>query len=318
MVGAAVAGLVSFLNKHIGWQPSLLVLPPIYLMYRSYRLYLGKLESGKAARGASFQSAPANHRSARPGHRGQGRNHRRTPAARAHLCHGTGEGTGFERRRNRGAARGFGAARYRKAGGAGTHHFEAGEADAGRIREDEDPSHCWGGDSGAGGFSLSGGADRARASREVGWQRISEWAGRRSKYRSGRAFWPQSIAWTRWLRTANTGRLCRCDEAMAKVASEAGKSFDPRVVAILQRRYVELEKLATEQPLQAPPKLSTDIKVKRGWLRMLGFAESAEPVGTAAGQAADSAGIRISAARQQSRGNHRTQPPEHGDLLGTG
>src|SRR6201987_1278310 len=47
MVGAAVAGLVHFLNRHIGWQSSLLVLPPIYLMYRSYRLYLGKLESEK-------------------------------------------------------------------------------------------------------------------------------------------------------------------------------------------------------------------------------------------------------------------------------
>jgi hypothetical protein len=37
MVGAAIAGFVSFLNRHIGWQGSLLVLPPIYLMYRSYR-----------------------------------------------------------------------------------------------------------------------------------------------------------------------------------------------------------------------------------------------------------------------------------------
>jgi len=35
MVGAAIAGLVHFLNGHIGWQSSLLVLPPIYLMYRS-------------------------------------------------------------------------------------------------------------------------------------------------------------------------------------------------------------------------------------------------------------------------------------------
>src|SRR5262249_32321830 len=47
MVGAAIAGLVHFLNQHIGWQSSLLVLPPIYLMYRSYRLYLGKLEAEK-------------------------------------------------------------------------------------------------------------------------------------------------------------------------------------------------------------------------------------------------------------------------------
>ena len=47
MVGAAVAGFVSFLNQQIGWQAALLILPPIYLMYRSYRLYLGKLEAEK-------------------------------------------------------------------------------------------------------------------------------------------------------------------------------------------------------------------------------------------------------------------------------
>jgi len=28
-------------------------------------------------------------------------------------------------------------------------------------------------------------------------------------YRSGRAYWRRSIAWTRWLRTGNTGELCR-------------------------------------------------------------------------------------------------------------
>src|SRR5581483_2953844 len=47
LVGAAIAGLVSFLNRHIGWQSSLLVLPPVYLIYRSYRLYHSKLEDEK-------------------------------------------------------------------------------------------------------------------------------------------------------------------------------------------------------------------------------------------------------------------------------
>ena len=59
---------------------------------------------------------------------------------------------------------------------------------------------------------------------------------------------------------------------MAKVASEAGTSFDPKVVAILQRRYIELEKMATEHPAQAPPKLSVDIKVERGSAPAAGFA----------------------------------------------
>src|SRR4029077_11438658 len=47
LVGAAIAGLVSFLNRHIGWQASLLVLPPIYLLHRSYSLYLANLEAEK-------------------------------------------------------------------------------------------------------------------------------------------------------------------------------------------------------------------------------------------------------------------------------
>jgi GAF domain-containing protein len=67
------------------------------------------------------------------------------------------------------------------------------------------------------------------------------------------------------------------DEAMAKVASEAGISFDPRVVGVLQRRYIELEKLANETPFQAPPKLSTDVKVERGLAPDAGFAESEKP-----------------------------------------
>ena len=45
---------------------------------------------------------------------------------------------------------------------------------------------------------------------------------------------------------------------------------------ILQRRYVEWEKLARLQPLQVPPKLSTDIKVERGLAPAAGFADSAE------------------------------------------
>jgi putative methionine-R-sulfoxide reductase with GAF domain len=66
-------------------------------------------------------------------------------------------------------------------------------------------------------------------------------------------------------------------EAMAKVVADAGKSFDPQVVEILQRRYIELEKLATEQPTETAPKLSTDVKVKRGSAPDAGFAKSAQP-----------------------------------------
>jgi diguanylate cyclase (GGDEF)-like protein len=42
-------------------------------------------------------------------------------------------------------------------------------------------------------------------------------------------------------------------EAMEKVSYESGKSFDPRVVSILQQRYVELENKAREEALQNSP-----------------------------------------------------------------
>lgn len=42
-------------------------------------------------------------------------------------------------------------------------------------------------------------------------------------------------------------RAMRLDEAMREVAKESGKSFDPKVVEALQRRYVELDRMAHEQ-----------------------------------------------------------------------
>src|SRR6202161_4064377 len=47
MVGAAVVFAVGFLSKKVGWQTSLLVLPLVYWIYRSYHLYLAKLATEK-------------------------------------------------------------------------------------------------------------------------------------------------------------------------------------------------------------------------------------------------------------------------------
>jgi GAF domain-containing protein len=87
---------------------------------------------------------------------------------------------------------------------------------------------------------------------------------------------------------------------MAKVVGETGTSFDPRVVEILHRRYVELEHIAREQPLSAPPKLSTDIKVARGLAPAAGFAESAEPLAVMRGSTGDHL-ARLSVARAQAQ-----------------
>jgi diguanylate cyclase (GGDEF)-like protein/putative nucleotidyltransferase with HDIG domain len=47
LVGAAAVGLVGVVNRSAGWETSLLVLPLIYWVYRSYRQYLARLEAEK-------------------------------------------------------------------------------------------------------------------------------------------------------------------------------------------------------------------------------------------------------------------------------
>ena len=44
-------------------------------------------------------------------------------------------------------------------------------------------------------------------------------------------------------------RALPLDQAMAVVCGESGTSFDPQIVAILKRRYVELERMATALPV---------------------------------------------------------------------
>ncbi len=66
-------------------------------------------------------------------------------------------------------------------------------------------------------------------------------------------------------------RALPLDEAMARVASEAGTAFDPEVVAVLQKRYRELE--ASAKTMGSGPKapLSVDVKIVRGSAPAAGF-----------------------------------------------
>jgi putative nucleotidyltransferase with HDIG domain len=66
-------------------------------------------------------------------------------------------------------------------------------------------------------------------------------------------------------------RALPLDEAIKIVESEAGKAFDPRVVSILARRYIELEHLATSGQSHEKTKLSTDMKIVRGDAPAAGF-----------------------------------------------
>ncbi|MGP0075547.1 MAG: diguanylate cyclase domain-containing protein [Bryobacteraceae bacterium] len=90
-------------------------------------------------------------------------------------------------------------------------------------------------------------------------------------------------------------RALPLDEAMSQVASEAGKAFDPHVVEALQRRYVELEAMAKSQEVE-PAKLSTDLKIERGLEPAAGFENSRRP---AIAEPAENFLTSIAAARQE-------------------
>jgi diguanylate cyclase (GGDEF)-like protein/putative nucleotidyltransferase with HDIG domain len=47
LVGAGIAGAIGWFNHAFNWESSLLFVPAIYVIYRSYRLYLGKLDDEK-------------------------------------------------------------------------------------------------------------------------------------------------------------------------------------------------------------------------------------------------------------------------------
>ena len=299
MVGAAVAGLVHFLNGHIGWQSSLLILPPIYLMYRSYRLYLGKLESEKR-------------------HAEQVSNlHLRTIEALALAIEAKDETTGEHLQRVR-----VYAMELAKELGLNEDETEALRAasvlhDIGKLAV---PEHI---------ISKPGKLtpeefEKMKIHPIVGAEILEQvhfpypvvpivrahhekWDG--SGYPNGLAgetipIGARILAAVDCLDALASDRQYRkalpLDDAMAKVVADAGKSFDPKVVEILRRRYIELEKLAKEQPLQAPPKLSTDIKVERGLAPAAGFAESGEPASPASASSADAKALLV-AARQHGK-----------------
>jgi putative nucleotidyltransferase with HDIG domain len=296
MVGAAIAGLISFLNAHIGWQASLLVLPPIYLVHRSYRLYLGKLEAEKA-------------------HAEKVSNlHLRTIEALALAIEAKDQTTGDHLQRVR-----IYAMELAKELGLTEDETEALRAasvlhDIGKLAV---PEHI---------ISKPGKLtpeefEKMKIHPIVGAEILEQvdfpypvvpivrahhekWDG--SGYPNGLQgedipIGARILAAVDCLDALASDRQYRralpLHEAMAKVASEAGISFDARVVEILQRRYVELEKLAKEQPSQAPPKLSTDIKVERGLAPAAGFAESEKPLAAGTEPAKDYLTV-MAAARQ--------------------
>jgi len=97
-------------------------------------------------------------------------------------------------------------------------------------------------------------------------------------------------------------RALPLDEAMKVVQKESGTSFDPRVVEALSKHYVRLEKMAKEVRSADPMRLSKDVKVERGLAPAAGFeaaAPNANPTTTAGGAQSTDFLSMIGAARQE-------------------
>ncbi len=92
-------------------------------------------------------------------------------------------------------------------------------------------------------------------------------------------------------------RALPLDEAMKVVQKDSGKAFDPKVVAVLLDRYVELEQMAKSESM-TEAHLSTEVKVDRGDAPAAGFeAHAASPASTKEAPV-DYVGL-IAAARQE-------------------
>jgi diguanylate cyclase (GGDEF)-like protein/putative nucleotidyltransferase with HDIG domain len=281
LIGAAIAGLVSYLNRQIGWQTALLALPAIYVVYRSYRLYVGKLEDGKV------HAEEMSHL------------HLRTIEALALAIEAKDHTTHEHLQRVR-----VYAMEVAKELRLTNEEIEALRAasllhDIGKLAV---PEHI---------ISKPGKLtpeefERMKIHPIIGAEILEQvrfpypvapivlshhekWDG--SGYPRGLKgeeipIGARILSAVDCLDALASHRQYRpalpLDQAMAQVIAESGTSFDPQVVEILRERYVELEKLAHEQDDERPAKLSVDVKVERGLAPAAGFEtheDSLEPQG---------------------------------------
>ena len=273
LIGAAIAGFVNYLNREIGWQTSLLTLPVIYVVYRSYRLYVSKLEDGKV------HAEEMSHL------------HLRTIEALALAIEAKDHTTHEHLQRVR-----VYAMEVAKELRLSNEEIEALQAasllhDIGKLAV---PEHI---------ISKPGKLtpeefERMKIHPIIGAEILEQvsfpypvapivlchhekWDG--SGYPRGLKgeeipIGARILSAVDCLDALASHRQYRpalpLDQAMAKVASESGTSFDPQVVKILQERYVELEKQAHEQDEERPAKLSVDVKVERGLAPAAGFEQN--------------------------------------------
>jgi diguanylate cyclase (GGDEF)-like protein/putative nucleotidyltransferase with HDIG domain len=277
LVGAGVAGGIVWFNQTFNWETSLLLVPAIYLIYRSYRLYLGKLEDEKR-----HVEEMANL-------------HLRTIEALALAIEAKDHTTHEHLQRVR-----IYAIEVAKELGVSGSELEALHAaallhDIGKLAV---PEHI---------ISKPGRLtpeefEKMKIHTLVGAEILErvrfpypvvpivrahheKWDG--SGYPLGLKgaeipIGARILSAVDYLDALASDRQYRralpLREVMQKLAAESGKSFDPKVVDVLQRRYHDLERLAVAKSAEDPNgPLSTAIKIERGLEPAAGFENITAP-----------------------------------------
>lgn len=271
MVGAAIAGIIQLVNRLAGWEMSILVLPAVYAVHRSYRMQLGRWEDERL----HLQEIASLHV--------------RTIETLALAIEAKDHTTGDHLQRVR-----IYASELAKDLGLSQSESDALQAasvlhDIGKLAV---PEHI---------ISKPGKLtpeefEKMKVHPIVGAEILEQvkfpypvaavvrchhekWDG--SGYPDGLAgeaipIGARILSAVDCLDALASDRQYRralpLDEAMAHVEKDSGKAFDPRVVAALKARYVELEQLARSQEPQERPTLSVDVKVNRGAAPDAGFA----------------------------------------------
>jgi diguanylate cyclase (GGDEF)-like protein/putative nucleotidyltransferase with HDIG domain len=278
LLGTSVAWIMSLVSKQLDWQSSVMLLPVVYLIFRSYRLYLGRLEDQK--RHAESMADL----------------HLRTIEALALAIEAKDHKTHEHLQRVRTYAVELGKDLGLKDGDLEALRTAALLHDIGKLAV---PEHI---------ISKPGRLtpeefEKMKIHPVVGaeiLERVSfpyavapivrahheKWDGTGYPYGLKGSEIPlgariltavdclDALASDRQYR-----RALPLDQAMREVESLSGRQFDPAVVSVLKRRYVELERMTQDQPVDST-KLSTDIKIEKGAAPAAGF-QSTLPVAPA-------------------------------------
>ena len=292
LAGAAVVGLVSFANRQVGWQTALLVLPVMYWLYRSYHLYLGRLEEERKRVEVERQQVETEkrHVEAEKQHVEQvSALHLRTIEALALAIDAKDHTTHMHLHRVRTYA-----LELAKEMGLSEQETDALRAAAllhdigklavpdhiinkpGRLTPEEFAKmkiHP------VVGAEILEKVEFPYAVAPIVRSHHEKWNGK--GYPDGLKgdeipIGARILSAVDCLDAIATDRQYRkalpLDEAMKTVAGEAGTSFDPKVVEILQRRYVELERFVVNSMRSAEmPRISAKCKVERGEKPASGF-----------------------------------------------